>query len=632
LPALKRPILWALGFLICGIIVGRVEGLPFALFFVGVIFLCAGLYRIFKYQAVIIFAAFFLIGAWRIGHSLQNEPINYSSFSGVVIDVGYTLGGNQRAVVRSSQARIMAYIRPHQPHVRLGQEVTLHGEILPLNLPENPGGYNQFQHLRSQKISATIWPETIERGEIQRSLSVALREFRDRLAAVYDEILPPREAAVMKSMVLGDRLDLDRDLSDLYRAMGIFHILSISGLHITILMLAANKFLGLAMSERRASIVVLILAILYCLMTGAAIPTVRAVSMGGVLVGAKILHREYDLLASVSFVCIALLLYEPLQLFNAGFQLSFGAVFGIGILTAPIERLLSMLRFPHSTAFLRTFRKNFSAGLAAIVSTYIVFAYHFYEIPLYSILGNLIIMPTATIILVLGLLVGLIGLVSMPVALLLSGAVYFILRFYETAAVFVSSLPFAMLRTGGNLPVSLLGVLVLCMFAYTFQAYYQNTFLRGKFLAASILLLVVAVFFQINPPFPQKTELYTHGNYIVLRHHNSTLIIGAPHGGEYALLRYLDKRGVNHASLLLTHPPLPADAERLTRILPRLHTIYLPAHVGGTTQSLMNTALEGLDLPENIVLLHDGEKRELTNRLAVQVHALDMGQFEVIII
>jgi hypothetical protein len=277
---------------------------------------------------------------------------------------------------------------------------------------------------------------------------------------------------------------------------------------------------------------------------------------------------------------------------------------------------------------LKNFRKSLAVGIAAVVSTYVVFAYHFYEIPLYSVLGNLVIMPMVTIILVLGLAVGLVGLVSMNVALLLSGAVYFILRFYETAAIFFSSLPFAMVRTGGgNIFVSALGVLVLCTFAYMFHGFDESFRKRGKILAVSCWLLIVAIFVNANPPNLQMTEL--ERNYTVLRQRSETLVIGAAHGGEDALLRYLDRCGVNKAALILTQPPCPQDTLRLARLLPRMHTIYLPAHAEGTTKGLMLAALDELPPEEiNIVYLHEGEKI-FSHDIILQIYALPMGELNI---
>ena len=638
---MKRPVLWALGFLICGILIGVYGG---AWLILAAFFLCVFLYKVYRYWLVILFAGFLLLGMWRVEESLHSHTIESveTEFSGVVIDVGYTVGGNQRAVVRGihpvtgGRVRVMAYIQPFQVHVELGQRVVLSGELLPLRRAENPGGYDQFRHLRALKIDATMWPNLIHSGEIRKTPVVLLRQFRDNLAAVYDELLPAREAAVIKSMLLGDRLDMDRDLVDLYRIMGIFHILSISGLHVTILMLAGNKLLSAIINERHAGVIVLVFMILYCLLTGASVATVRAVSMGGVLVGAKIFYREYDLLASVAWVCVALLIFEPLYLFTVGFQLSFGAVFGIGILTAPIERCLSKIKPMKrlkNIGLLKAFNKSLAVGIAAVVSTYIVFAFHFYEIPLYSVLGNIVIAPTVTIILVLGLMVGLVGLVFMPAALLLSGAVYFILWFYEVSAVFFSELPFAMLPvSGGSVVISALGVLVLCMFAYMMHGFGKSFRRRAGLFAISVFALIIVVFLHENPTRLQVTLLYTHGNYIVLRRGGDTVIIGAPHGGEDALLRYLDKRNVRRAAFLPTYPPHPQDINRLSRLMPRIHTLYLPAHASGTTLSLMNTALADLadlDTPE-IVFLGDGDKR-IASGVIIQAYALPMGRMDFIV-
>jgi ComEC/Rec2-related protein len=623
---LRRPAVFSLAFLICGIIFGAEK-----IFFVAAVFVCVFLYRACRYWQVIFFAFFFLFGAWRVEKSLHSDTLapRRIVFSGVVLDTGYTSGGNQRAVIRGTHAetdakiKIMAYIRPHQKHLSLGQEVTLVGEITPLSRPENPVGYNQFQHLRSQKIDATIFPEEIETGGVRRSFGVILRGFRDRLSDVYDGILPPREAAVIKSMILGDRFGLDADLADLYRVMGIFHILSISGLHITIIMLAANKFLSLAVNPRRASLFVLCAMILYCLMTGAAVATVRAVMMGGVLVGAKLFHREYDLISSVAWACVFLLLYEPLYLYNVGFQLSFGAVFGIGVLTAPIEKLLranekksdegnpsQKIKIP-----LSNFRKNLAVGIAAVVSTNIVFAHHFYEIPLYAVFGNLVIMPTVGIILVLGLAVGLGGLVFFPAAYFFSGTIFFILKFYEAAAVFFSSLPFAMVITGGgSVFVSALAVVALACFAFP----------RGlKIFFASILILIAAIFWGA---YPQTLQITEFENYTVLRKRSQTLVIGAAAGGEDLLLQYFKKRGKNRAEFFFTQPPRPQDAHRLAKIIPRARAVYLPAHVDGVTQVLMQRALDEF-LPREIIFLNDGDTRVI-GATEIIFRALPLGGFQ----
>jgi len=604
---MRRPLLWALGFLTAGIVLGRAENLaalsPLLLFSLslglGLLF-CALIYSKLKYAPIFVFVLFLLVGLLRISNSVHShvtEPIHVE-FRGVVLDIGRTGGGNQWAVIRGDSFRIMAYIRPHQPQVILGQEVTVIGYMLPLRNPANPGGYDQFQHLRSQKVDASIWPDEIILGDVRNSLVVNLRRFRDRLANIYDSILPAREAGVIKSMVLGDRTDLDQDLTAQYRRMGIFHILSISGMHVTILTLAAFSLLKHALPEQTAGIIVLGIMIVYCLMTGAAVPTVRAVTMGGVLVFGRIMHRDYDLLASVSLAGIALLIYEPLYLFNVGFQLSFAAVFGIGVLKAPIERGLAMLRLPNGA-----FRGSLAVGISAIVASYIVFAHHLYEIPLYSVLGNIVIMPTVGILLVLGVIVGLVGVIWLPGAMILAGPVYYILRFYELASGFFASLPGAMVLTGGgSVWVTAAGVGVVLTFAFAFSGFGDDFRKRLTLFFVAIMILITCVFVRDFSFNLQVTVLDVSGEYTVARHHNDMLIIGNGRGGEGVLLRYMDMRGVRRAhGLVLTEPPRPGDIRRIEELLQRIHVLYLP---GGFIPSdeLLQSSVDLVWLYEGYVL------------------------------
>jgi ComEC/Rec2-related protein len=582
-----RPVLWALGFLVVGVLAGtgvfHAEFSPL-MYIMAVLLglcICGALYQKHRYWPVFFFVVFLLAGMGR-GLSRMDIPVPDARevvLHGRVIDAGgLTASGNQRVVVRVSlnneNLRLMAYLRPHLPHVEIGQEIHITGELLPLERAANPGGYDAFLHLRALKMDAVIWPTEVITGESHTNFFVMSRRVRDRVAAVFDATLPLKEAGIIRSMVLGDREDLNRDLVEIYRVAGIRHILSISGLHITILTLAINALLGRLMHQRKAGLVTLGIMLLYCLMTGAAVATVRAVIMGGVLVFAKVLYRDYDLLTTISWACIALLLYEPLMIYNVGFQLSFGAVYGIAVLTAPIERLLTLARMPAYGKF----RNGLAVGMAASFSTYIVLAHHFYEIPLYSVFANVIIIPFVVALLVLGVITGLVGLVWLPAAALPGGVVFYILQLYEWVGRFFGALPFAMIRTGGgSVAVSLAGVTVLLLFVYVMNGFGAELKRRIPLLLFGATALMLCVYLRDFPIRPQVTELDTLGSYVVERHRGGVVVSGNGRGGERELLRYLDMRGVNRACyLMLTEWPRHGDIMRIIPVLERVHTLYLP--------------------------------------------------------
>ena len=602
---MKRPVVWVLGFLVFGILYGNTYG-AFWLVFAAVVFVCICLFKAYRYLPVFVFAVFFVIGFFRIHDSNFNhtyEVLEGAVFTGTALDVFYTLGGNRGVVIHGmhpatgSRVRVIAYLRPFQPRPVLGQEITVTGDLMPLGRAVNPGGYDQFRHLRPNKIDSFIWPTDVGLGEVSISLMVLSRQFRDRLAYVYDLFLPQREAGVIKAMLLGDRSDLDPALADMYRVMGIFHILSISGLHVAILMMAVQGALGAFLPERRAAFFALLFMAFYCVMTGAAVPTVRAVMMCSVSVFGKILFRDYDLITALSWAAVILLIYEPLYLWSVGFQLSFSAVYGIGIMKAPLERLIVRL-FGRSQL-----NGGLAVGIAAVVSTYIVFAFHFYEINTYSLIGNLVIAPTVTLLLVLGLVMGLVGLVWLPLAGVLSGPLYFILRFYEMSAQFFYNLPFALLPTGGgSLIAAAAGVLVLVCFVYWYYGFGENFAKRRVLFIASMLLLSVIITFQLNPPKPQVTLLYTDGGHTIIRYRNDVVIIGNAAGGERDVITYLNKRGVRQASLILTETPSPQNARRLHVFEGMINTLYLPGNATEIAASLLREALLAFDFDDVVKL------------------------------
>ncbi|MCL2603366.1 MAG: ComEC family competence protein [Defluviitaleaceae bacterium] len=593
-----RPALWALGFLVAGILTGIYSAFFTAPMYVMVallgVCLCGALYKRYRYWPVFFFALFLLAGMWRGAGRMElrirdTEFGTERTFAGRVVDTsGLTASGNQRAVVRVNHEgqtlRFMAYLQPHLPTVAIGQEIHMTGEWVPLTRAVNPGGYDAFLHLRAQKIDAIVRPTEVITGDSHRNFFTVIRDFRDRAASVYDRVLPPREAGIIRSMVLGDREGMDRDLTELYRAAGIRHILSISGLHITVLMLAVNAVLGKLINPRKAGVITLAIMVLYCLMTGAATATVRAVMMGGTLVFARILYRDYDLLTGISWACAALFLYEPLLILNVGFQLSFGAVYGIALLTAPIERMLALARMPAYGKF----RNALAVSMAASFSTYIILAHHFYEIPVYAVFANVIIIPFVVALLVMGVVTGLVGLVWLPAASVTGSVVFYTLQLYEWVSRFFGALPFAIVRTGGgDVLVPMAGLAVLLIFVYVMNGFGAELKRRAPLLLFGIAVLMLCVYLRDFPMRPQTTELDTLGNYTVHRHYNSVTVSGTGRGGESELLRYLDMRNVNRVcALVITDWLRPQDIARILPVLGRVRVLYLPGNERALPEAL----------------------------------------------
>jgi len=588
---LNRPLFVSMIFLIAGIITGSFYyEVSFMAFFLAIaLIICGLIYKIYKNKSVIIFIFLYVIGFTSVENSLGVQNIfieeyvqrgTFFTIDGRVIDSSSTVSGRQRVTLlthildtRSSvftqEMQIQAILQ-EGIELYIGQFVTVEGQLLQLSRPRNPGGFDQFQFLRSRGIQYTMFPEVLEFGEVTLSFRGFLYNTRNQLINVFDTVLPENKSGIMKSMILGDRSGLDSDLVEIYRVAGIYHILVISGLHISILMMAINKILEKFLSVKLSAVLTLIFLIFYAMLVGGGVSVIRAVTMAGVLIVGKLLHRERDFITCIAFAAICLLLYEPLYLWDIGFQFSFIAVFGIATGTEAINRGIWLL-VRHIKIFDRLFNKTkFRSSFAINVVTSFaitpVSAFHFYYLMPYTIFANIVLIFTSNILVILGFSVGVIGLINLTAAEFLAGSIFFLLTIYEIVASFFSNLPASRILIGQPPLILVIGsYIVFLVFAYTMSAFNNEYKRRKKYLTLSIAIYAALIFLvNRNDDYLEVIFLDVgQGEAIVITLKDKVYMIdggGLRHReigentGVRVVLPFLDYRGINRVdTVFLTH-------------------------------------------------------------------------------
>lgn len=211
---------------------------------------------------------------------------------------------------------------------RVGNTVSCTGTVSQIMRATNEGQFNSYAYYMSEDIRYQMFAETMERtGDSYSWYQVALSSLRDKVSKVYKHILPSEEAGVMQAMFLGEKQALDTNIKNLYQRNGISHILSISGLHISFLGLFLYKLLKkMGCPIYLNAGIVSIVVFSYGQMTDFSVSTNRAVVMLLVSLFAIVIGRTYDMLSAISVSSCIILLQNPMQLYNTGFQLSFLAV------------------------------------------------------------------------------------------------------------------------------------------------------------------------------------------------------------------------------------------------------------------------------------------------------------------
>ncbi|HEY0193133.1 MAG TPA: ComEC/Rec2 family competence protein [Kofleriaceae bacterium] len=205
-------------------------------------------------------------------------------------------------------------------------------------------------------------------------------------------------AAALRGIVAGDRGEVPPALDDRWRAVGIFHVLSVSGLHLAVVsglafwllrrLIAMSPWGGRCRPARWASIPALALAIAYTMITGAQLATLRSLAVIACMLIGQLCARPVKLLDATGFAALAILIWRPADLFDPSFQLSFVAAITLA-LQPPVDASHGVRGW--------LVRGALSSARVALTTAPLT-AYHFQQVAVGGVLGNLVLTPAVELI------------------------------------------------------------------------------------------------------------------------------------------------------------------------------------------------------------------------------------------
>ena len=364
-----------------------------------------------------------------------SETIILKSISIIQNDLKYSYSGKLQCELTNTQ---------EVQSLRLGQHIVLEGFFSHFDAATNHGEFDVRAYSAGKGIGGRVRKAQVLAAEedysfLREKLFAFRRRLHDRLAKVF----PEKEASVMQTLLLGEKEELDAEVKALYQRNGIAHILSISGLHITLLGMGCYRLLKrLGAPVRVAAAGGAMTLLLYGMMVGMSVSASRAIGMYllqmlGIFVG-----RTYDMLTGVGLLAALLVLQQPERLGDVSFLMSFGAVLGICLLTpvfagdgrednvgvetasGVVAGLLTVTDILGDSAYERNkyregwrkvvyerlwrmvsaLKSGFAASAGVILFTLPIQLWFFYEIPVYSVLLNLLVLPFMSVVMAGGIL------------------------------------------------------------------------------------------------------------------------------------------------------------------------------------------------------------------------------------
>ena len=246
--------------------------------------------------------------------------------------------------------RVYYYPRPSDPPTLALQygsrlELSLRGLRRPRNFG-NPGSFDYEAYMRRRGIAFTAVARAAEvaslSGREGSRLTGAVLSLRTRLLEYIDQRFPPgpdgaNQGAILKAILLGDDSDLDLDTESVFQASGAYHVLVVSGLHVTALAAALFWLLAwLRVPSLWSTLVVAGGVAGFAALAGSGTPVVRAALMVLIFLAARLAYRERALLNAIAAAALVLLVLHPSDLRDPSFQLSFLAVLVLAAIALPV--------------------------------------------------------------------------------------------------------------------------------------------------------------------------------------------------------------------------------------------------------------------------------------------------------
>ena len=313
-------------------------------------------------------------------------------------------------------------------HVKAGDRAKMYCWLDRFSEPLNPGEFNIAKYLAKRRVFIAVSVKSSDGIEIlDHSGATTFTGLKNKLKsiaaqALLTDITPDEQSSgLLAALLLGQRAKLDGATYDAFRETGLAHFISLSGLHVGILVGFIWWLCRRAnLSKRWRAIVCIIVICWYVLIVPPRAPTLRAAILCVFFCLSVIIHRKINPLNTLSLTAIVLLLFRPSDLFQPGWQLSFATVLGIILLEQRIENRL-LTNTVDKMSYLQTTKDQnpfvillrrvliyviamFSVGVAAWLGGAGILLYHFGMITPMASVWTPLVFPVVLAILAVGFL------------------------------------------------------------------------------------------------------------------------------------------------------------------------------------------------------------------------------------
>jgi len=321
-----------------------------------------------------------------------------------------SLGRDQKLAVQGS---VLLKVSDTTTALQRGDRVEFFATIYPLRERSDPGSFDYARYLQLQGVFGVIYLPTLLDVRVDDSRRFGLIGLVDRIRAAltdsFNRNLSPVSAALASGILIGETRDIPSEIYNRFRDSGTLHLLAVSGSNVALMVLFVILVLRpFSIKRKQRAIILMVCVFVFALLSYGEPSVVRASLMAALVLLATIIERRFDLNQIIATAALIILLFDPAQLFNVGFQLSFTTAWGLIFITPKIAHLFKQTQ---NKLWFRWLVLPAMVSFIAQICSAPLIAFYFDQVPAISVVANLVIVPLVSIAVVAALLLFVIDLI-----------------------------------------------------------------------------------------------------------------------------------------------------------------------------------------------------------------------------
>lgn len=328
--------------------------------------------------------------------------------------------------------KVILYTKKGKETLKYGDKIELVGNFKLAQERRNPGGFDYRFYLKTKKIYGIVTTKNTKRLKENNVniISMIANKTANVIKNQSKKLLENKKACLLIGLLIGDTDEIDEETKEDFRNSNLTHMLAVSGLHVSYVLLAVNYIITKVKIHKKLSkIIVMLLILFFILVTGATPSVLRAGTMTIYLILGGIFYRRISVFSSLNLSLLVIIIMNPYCLFDVGLQLSYAGTIGIVYLYPIIKEKI----YKKANSILITI----SANIVIIP----IMMYNFNTISLTFFISNLLAGPIIGIIIILGFSIIIISLIFFPIANIFSKILNLLIILFLNTAKACANLP-----------------------------------------------------------------------------------------------------------------------------------------------------------------------------------------------